>query len=502
MKKCILPLFMLCFLVFGCTEQPSIRPPFSNVKLPVEEITFMAESGYRMVLDNGGEIVVPANAFIDKEANIVKGEVTLMYKEIQDVAGLLVSGIPLKFGEDKDPKIMESAIMFELRAYQKDQELLLVSDKSIATSIASNVEGEEFKLYSFDQRLGNWEYEASVKPVANPVIDSLNRNITTGQSSLKAMDLSHCFILNYFDELDVAFEADQPKLKDPTFNYYTWDTFPGFDTMMELMKAKIEQYGGFFMDTKGYQQVFFEGKKYNPNMVLWEPSQPLPDWLKKTSLYYTTEMKPAGNGAFYLTFYKLNRENWDKVKLYTAKANIKMPLAQLYKQAPQSRSATYDSLVNIMEQERQLLQAQNRVLRSFNIRQMGIYNYDIIKNEDRLMVNARVISESSEEVSRKSDLFVILKNQNTVIRYSDSQLDQFAAYPKMEFMAFTVSIDNKISLQKTKTLSENEWQSLQGGKPLDIVLSPTQYEITTLDDVSAFLNLENSMQAISLAVRN
>lgn len=459
----------------------------------------MAESGHRMILNNGGEIVVPASAFTDKEGNIVKGEVTLIYKEIQDVAGILVSGIPLKFGENEDPQIMESAVMFELRAYKKDQELSLGSDKSISTTIASNVEGEEYKLYNFDQKLGNWEYEATVKPVANPVIDSMNQNISMGQSSLNDMDISHCFILNYFDELDVVFEADQAKLKDPTFNYYTWDTYPGLTTMKELMKAKIGRYGGFFMDTKGFRQVVFEEQKYSPNMVLWEPSKPLPEWLKQTSLYYETEVKPAGKGNYYLTFYKLNRENWSRVKLYTAKTKIKMPLSELYKQAPQKISDTYDSLVNIMEQERQLLLAQNKVLRSFNIRQMGVYNYDVIKNEERLMVNAKVISDSKVDASKMSDLFVILKNQNTVIRYSESQLDHFATYPEMEFMAFTVSKDNKISLQKMKTMSQMEWEGLQSGEPLEIILSETQYVITTLDDVSEFLNLENDMQTLSLA---
>jgi len=263
--------------------------------------------------------------------------------------------------------------------------------------------------------------------------------------------------------------------------------------MTRLISEKLKGYGAFLMDTHSYQEVKYKGKSYSANMVLWEPASPIPDWVKKMNLTYFTEVKPRRNGNYNMMFARYN-DSWDQIKLLYMEAKVKMPLSELYSKPATQRTDEYEALVLRMKTEQQVLSSQNKVLRIFNIRKMGIYNYDIIKQEERLLVKAEV--ELSNDFP--TDLFVILKGQNTVIRYSEDELSRFAIYPGMEYLCFKVIENNQIAMQPMRTLTDDEYNDLKKDNTFKIKLEPTDYTVKSVDDVAHFLNKESEEVMLSM----
>ena len=112
------------------------------------------------------------------------------------------------------------------------------------------------------------------------------------------------------------------------------------------------------------------------------------------------------------------------ITLYSFIAKPKMPLAELYANPMNEWSAAYDSLLQEVENQKAVAAVQNEVVRSFALNELGIYNYDVIKDEQRVLVSADPIM-NGESIKEGTDFYAILEGRNAVIRYHPSRLDRF-----------------------------------------------------------------------------
>ncbi len=480
----------------ACGPDPAfVRPPFEGVaNLAVEQV-FKASEGGVLRIGNGTEIHVPADAFVDQQNQLVQGTVKLSYTELSGTSAMLVSGIPLNYGAKEDPSVMTSAAMFGLAASADGKELELAEGKSIKTIIASDVDGREYDLFRLEEEGATWDRLASVEPTDNPALDSLSKSIAQLETLGLDYDLSGCFVFNYAFDLDIVDDKDRPKLKDERFNYYTWDTAPAVETLQKILATKLKDYGvPHFLKERSWDEVSWEGSKHNPNLLLWKPEKSLPKWLTKSDLYRNPRLKALGNGRYRLDFirWEYKDDEWKEYNDYAVNITPKMTLASLYSNPPAERSSAYEALLAQAEEEKERLAAQNKVLREFNINKMGVYNYDYIKDEERLLVKAEIFLDDVALANQSTDLFVMIKGENAVLRYDRTGLNHFVIYPGQELFAFMVVGDNGIAFQRGDGLNDLDLDQFRSNpnEPLKIDLRSSDYVIGKPTDLTVFLNRE------------
>ena len=127
--------------------QSLFKSPLGNVQIDFQLVEINAEEPKVVRFDNGSYISVPKNAFVDASGNKVKGKITLAFRQFDDAADIIASGISMTYnGVDGKLEQLESGGMFELQAKANNKEVFVAPDKSILTSLTSNIVGD-FDFY-------------------------------------------------------------------------------------------------------------------------------------------------------------------------------------------------------------------------------------------------------------------------------------------------------------------------------------------------------------------
>ena len=98
-----------------------IDAPFDSCEIPLTEFKMEKNKKTTIELASGTEIEIPKGCFEDQNGNPVEENITIAYREFHSVAEIMASGINMTY----DGGDFESAGMFEIRAFAKDEELKL-----------------------------------------------------------------------------------------------------------------------------------------------------------------------------------------------------------------------------------------------------------------------------------------------------------------------------------------------------------------------------------------
>lgn len=485
----------LGLVLWACGPQvPFVRAPFEGVANEIIKQSFDAGDGGVLVVGNGTEIHVPENAFVDESGELVEGEVTISYTEIDDPSSILISGIPLHYGDAENPYVMESAGMFDLSASADGQTLELAEGKSIRTVISSNVEGDQYDFFQLNEEGKTWDALGNISAVPNPAIAELTESLASGSEESNSYDMENCFAFYYGFDLDIIMDKDMKKLKDKRFNYYTWDSAPAQRTLNKILKAKLKSYGVDALLTQpAFEEVVWKGERHNPNFLLWKSEKTIPSWILTSKKYRYAKLTKSKGDRYRLQFIRSEYEGgWKDYVDFATYVTPKMSLEGLYSDPPEVRTEEYEALLAQMEEEKETLAAQNKVLREFRITQMGVYNYDYVKDEERLLVQAELYLDDVLLADQLTDLFVVIRDQNAVMRYSAKGLGNFVIYPGQELFAFMVTEGNAIAFQNKDALDNIDLGAFRSNpeKKLRIDLISSDYVIGKPIDLTFFLDKE------------
>lgn len=486
--------------VAACERDNStqIKPPFSQLRLPAYTSIFDAAQGDTLVLKNGTTVVVPPHAFIDQEGKTVKGEVKLVHREMKNQEDILISGIPMNTLHGEKMRALESAIMWEIRAYQDSTELALdsLNGKTLQTRIASNTPGSEYDLYYLDEYEEGWKQIAGVTPQENERYTEALVRGTKASRDAQNMDLSKTFVLNYITHIDVY---DKPG--DTLFNYFNPKFNPGNDVVRALMEQKVKSYGSTWLRPIPLEQTAsFKGDEYPAALLLWETDKAVPRWLNdlKDAPYLEVIVKKLrrkkhGNDLYKMIFKKASWTpdhglKWKVVHRMTAWP--KMVLRDLYSQQAALRTEAYNSLLRYAKEQQEIAKNQDKIIRAFEIRNMGVYNYDKPFSPEEMVVKADFLVRD-QPLNRAQDIFVLPEGRNTVIRYDAHQLDQFRIYPQVPVSIFTVGKNDSLFMVEPSRMSRIDFRQLRlyTEKPiLSFELAPTDYVIRSAAELTAFID--------------
>jgi hypothetical protein len=148
---------------------------FEGVSLPVYTEKISVSGDKTLKMPTGAEIDIPANAFIDRHGNEIKGDVTIKYKEIKSPADIIIENINMTYDSAGQTYQFMTAGMFDLRAFSGDNELLLKEGKSIEVSYLSDKPGH-YNFYHYDK---GWKY-AGVPKENIPLNAGIKESKTTG----------------------------------------------------------------------------------------------------------------------------------------------------------------------------------------------------------------------------------------------------------------------------------------------------------------------------------
>ncbi|HEY0029840.1 MAG TPA: hypothetical protein VGC65_03695 [Bacteroidia bacterium] len=149
------------------SKYANVIPPIKGID--VERTNYKINPGIENIVTypSGTKILIPANAFIDKNGQPVTTSVTLSYREFRDPVDFLVSGIPMKYDTAGEVTNFESAGMFEMTASTLNEPVALAADKNIDMNFASTSKDSTYNFYAFNDSTGNWEYLNKPKAVTS-----------------------------------------------------------------------------------------------------------------------------------------------------------------------------------------------------------------------------------------------------------------------------------------------------------------------------------------------
>lgn len=143
---------------------------------------------------SGTKIEIPADAFMHKNGNPVEGDVLIYYREFRDFADFMASDLPMNFNRDGEDFYFNSTGMFEIRAYQDAEELVLRSDKNIGLDFVQTQVLEETQFWRFDEATQSWESGTSSIVTQNgrwenTPVDTLRKVACQMQLGIKQLSL-------------------------------------------------------------------------------------------------------------------------------------------------------------------------------------------------------------------------------------------------------------------------------------------------------------------------
>jgi hypothetical protein len=247
------------------------NPPLPELDLPYQKFEIDPSQPNVLFSKYGAKINVPADAFLDKDGNIIKGKVQLSFREFYNPLDFYLAGIPMNYNDNGVDKVLESGGMVELTAKSNKDELFANPSSKIKVDIKSWTKSKDFNLYDLDKTTGKWIEKGKDS------ISVFNKNkifptvppmpITATENAFKIADDTKMFpeIEGYKDVLFEPINISKCNISDATEMIVK----PLESGIFEV--TSIIKYGSFRKENKCLCYLAFEaGKDYNDAMKTYQ----------------------------------------------------------------------------------------------------------------------------------------------------------------------------------------------------------------------------------------
>lgn len=153
-------------------KRPFINPPLANINVPLSEYSFDAEKGDVIYHSTGSVIYFPPAALVDAFGNIVKGMVTVTYREFADPIDFFVSGIPMQYDSAGVKYNFESSGMCEINAYKDNKAVFVNPAAKPQINLSTNNKNPLHNLYFLDTIAKTWKFTGKdiITEIKNTVV--------------------------------------------------------------------------------------------------------------------------------------------------------------------------------------------------------------------------------------------------------------------------------------------------------------------------------------------
>jgi hypothetical protein len=416
----LISLTCLLLLWAACREaEPMVGdlPPYINPPVPAldpasEVRSIDAEAGAILRYESGSEVIIPPASLVDGAGQPITGSVDIAYREFHHAAEILLSGIPMAYDTAGATRQFETAGMFELRASQNGQPLFVGQGNLVQVRMASNTAEDNYNFYRLDEEARNWQFEGQRSPEANVTRENIKARIAELESrpgEIRRLG-EDPFAFNYSGLLDVFFKEDETRIYAAM----------GKEGVRPMVLAKARAYGLKCMEFSVYQRIDFQGKSYPACMMVWDKlsEKPFPSWAKSS---WNHKLKKFDENLYQLIL----RDGESNYQMCWVRPV--MPLRQLFAKDPAGWEEKSQALLAEIEREVDRMKKEAEVMRTFEIREFGVYNWDRLKREENsipLFAEFEMGLEESEE-SAKPTVFLLPGDNRSVVKLPEQQWEQF-----------------------------------------------------------------------------
>jgi len=412
--------------------------PIPEWDVPTKSYQIVAEKGGQIRLDNGTEIIVPSDAFVDTEGDKIEGNVDLQYREIHSIMDVIGSGIPMTYTEKGEKKNFVTAGMFEINGTAQGEKVAIAPGKSIQVNMASYNPSLEAKFYVLEKKTLKWKYvsESSIVAKAPP---------KKTKNPAKAI------------------EAEQPILPERADD----EAFK-FDIQVNLKK---------FPELSSYKEIIWQ---YVPSETEGF------DDPEKTENFYTEPWT-----SIQLEHYGQSKETYKLIlasKTRTFTSLVKPVLGERsFAKAKKEYERTMKAYDKLMQAETAINAQQAAIQRQISLTSFGTYNHDLFYTaKEKVIANAVIQTQANEPIASNFPSYLIVKSKNAVIKYSAEGYDNYSnfTFDKADKNALIVMLPGK----KIAVFNADAFIKAQNAKNLCVFnTSTSSVEIADLKDMAKII---------------
>ncbi len=448
------------------TEQFQRVSHSKSLAIGCQSDVFEVSKGAQINYETGAKVIVPENAFVDENGNLVQGEVKLEFSEINDPASVIASGLPMCINVGGKTGYFESGGMFEINATQQGKKLQLAEGKQIEIQTMSNKPGD-FNFYSFDAADGKWveqsKSDLSAQTSPNPVPTTNTRLTQVGD-----------FIPDYV--------VAPPKPKEALST----------DLVFEL---KIDNKSTYGIQNWGNLMWKFNDEEKSKKGEY--------DWLFKSRWESMTITNyNSRDGGFQITAKRnVLRKSADSItdktvrKWTTLTKTVQITpvlFGQDYDQALTTYNTAfkkYEDRIIKAENAAKLVDSRQAFIRAVSVQSMGVYNWDrIIKQSETLVLNAEYHVDGLYEDKDLPVVYMITGDRRDVITFYQSSMGNFAFNPTYPNTLLVIMPNDEIAILKTTEISPTKLAKARRTKEINLSLKPTGVFVTSTQDLSKFIS--------------
>jgi len=133
-----------------------VNPPIKQADVPFSDYVVDASRGDTIMYSSGSVLLFPPDAFVDKNGNVVKGNINIKYREFSNPVDQFLSGIPMDYDSGGVKYTFESAGMVDIQAFKNGEPVFVNKNKKPEINLAtSNIDLAQ-NLYYLDTVSQQW----------------------------------------------------------------------------------------------------------------------------------------------------------------------------------------------------------------------------------------------------------------------------------------------------------------------------------------------------------
>ncbi len=438
---------LVYYVIKGESSEGFIRPPFEEVNIATTDYSVDASKGGDFTYKSGTKIVVAENSFLDKNGNVVKGNVDLKYREFRDPIDFFLSGIPMQYDSAGTKFEFESAGMIEIKAFKEGNALTMNPNSPVKVQLITTGDASDFNLYYLDTVAGNWAYKgkADTKRQMNAAkylasVDSLK---DTGSVMVAAKE----------EFADVQVKQEEEKLNKIREEIAKLEKrTPFLPRQLDETKNhfKIKADTNLFPELAIYKNIYFEVSDENENFTpdiyktAWE--DPVISEYRKGESYKLTFRKGKAVHAF-IVFPTLKGSDYDNAaEEFSGKLKKHSQALAAKKEDEIKASHDFETAYNARREpaKMQLNQSAGGTTQILvTLSAFGNWNCAFPINLPTGASLALKLEDIDGKQLGEGDFYMVDKNRNSLFHYQTNTLSRFEFDPKSQNVFWAV-VDKKM----------------------------------------------------------
>ena len=190
-------------------------------------------------------------------------------------------------------------------------------------------------------------------------------------------------------------------------------------------------------------------------------------------------MKKASNTTYEILLSSDTKEFNMEVKPVLEGANLQKAMADF-----EVRQKKYTTIREARKQEETRLAQEANFLRSFAVQEFGIYNWDIWKKPERMLVSASFDFGQDASDLNKIMVFLITADKRSVVRYYPKDFGNFSFNPNDDNEMVAILPNNKMAVFSRNEFKKLDIELLQSQRKYTFKMTIQDQIIQSMDDLS------------------